>query len=340
MLGFVQGLGNTDYEITVLSGNPEETYKQYGLPSVNRRDFKQIDAAIAACDALVFPGGSIFQDVTSVKSVAYYQKLVKMAKSANKKVVLIGQGVGPLTSFIGKRLASSAFGMADAIAVRDPGSLETLKSIGITKNVRVTADLAFLLPPPVENPDHTEFGVGGMKSVGIAPRAVANKKIDVAALFGEFCRLLYKSGSMPVLIEMDKNEDGALILEISKRQGGKIPDLKRIQTPMQLQQRLNRMDAIVAMRLHAGILAATVGIPPIMVSYDPKVAAFSKMLDVGPALPMEGLTAARMLDTFLASQKDRERNEKILERKFAELYKSAQLNIELVHDTMGSIARR
>lgn len=339
MLGFAHVAGHNGFEMAVLSGSPEETQRHYGMSAYNRRDFKQIEQAIKDCDALVFPGGSIFQDVTSVRSVAYYQKLVATAKKAGKKVFLVGQGVGPLTSFLGKRLATSAFNDADGIAVRDPASLESLRNLGIRRPARVTADSAFLMPRSLHDEDPAGFSVGSMRTVGIAPRPL-DKKTDVAGLFGDFCRLLFQSGTMPVLIEMDKNEDGELIAEISKRQGGKIPDLKKVPTPMQLQSRMARMDFVVAMRLHAGILAANVDIPPLMVSYDPKVSAFSKLLGLGPALSMDaGITAPRLLEAFLQFQKDRDRNVKLLEKKRIELSKLAEGNFEMVRDGLKPTAK-
>ncbi len=328
-LGFVQGLGNSGYDVTVMSGRPEETNRLYGFSVIDRRDFKQYEEAVKSCDAVVFPGGSIFQDATSVRSVAYYSKIITLAKKAKKKVLLLGQGVGPLTTFLGKRMAQGAFNDADVISVRDPDSLQALKDLGVKTSVRMTADMAFLLPPVQASDDVQGFTVGNMKTVGISARPM-DKKTDVAALFGDFCRLLYQNGSMPVLIEMDKEEDGPLIAEIAKRQGGKIPDIRKLTTPMQLQQRLLRMDSIVAMRLHAGILASTVGIPPLMVSYDPKVTSFSKMMDLGTPLSIQGLTAQRLMDSFTAFQKDRERNARIIERKRDEMRKLAELNIELL----------
>lgn len=332
-LGLVHGLGNSGYDITVMTGRPEETNRLYGFSVVDRRDFKAIESQISQCDALVFPGGSIFQDVTSVKSVAYYSKLIGMAKKAKKKVLLLAQGVGPLDSFFGKRMAASAFNDADVISVRDPESMQTLKSLGVRKSPRLTADSAFLLPAVQPTDEGQGFTVGGMKTVGISVRPL-DRKTDVASIFGDFCRLLYQGGSMPVLIEMDKEEDGPLIAEIAKRQGGKIPDLRKMTTPMQLQQRLSRMDSIVAMRLHAGILAATVGIPPFMINYDPKVAAFSKMMELGTPLSVQGLTAQRLMDTFTSFQRDRERNGRLVERKRDEMRKLAQLNVELIRDAV------
>jgi len=330
LLGFIQGLGNTEHGITVMSGNPEETYRLYGLRSIDRKNMNAFKTALEVADALVFPGGSIFQDASSVKSVAYYGNLVKMAKAKGKKVIFLSQGVGPLTTFLGKRWAASAFEMADAVAVRDQGSLATLQSLGIKRPIRVTADMAFLLPKPVDT-DTMGFAVGGMKAVGISVRPYG-KKDEIQKLFGEFARLLFNAQMMPVFIEMDKQHDGPLILDISKAQGGKIPDLRKLQTPMQAQQRMARLDAVVAMRLHAGILATTVGVAPFMVSYDPKVTAFAKLLDLQTAPNVVGLTPQRLFDSFMQFMRDRERNEKVMERKREELVKLAQVNLDILAD--------
>ena len=339
LLGFIQGLGS-GFEVTVLSGAPEETFRNYGLPSAPRKDLAAVDEAIKRCDALVLPGGGICQDVTSLKSGGYYGQLVKRAKSSGKKVFLVGQGVGPLESFFGKRWAVSAFNAADAVVVRDPGSAAALRDLGVKTPIRVGADSAFLLPKPIERDDQTSFQVGNMHTVGLAPRPFGKKPKEVAQLFADVVRLLFQANYMPVLVEMDREMDGPLIQEISKAHGGKVPDLRKIQSPMQLQQRIARMDALIAMRLHAGILATTVGVPPFMVSYDPKVAALSKLLDLGGGLNVEGLTAQRLFDNFQLFQKDRERHLKIMERKRAELAKLAEANVEVVRESlMGSATR-
>lgn len=336
LVGFAHGIEGLDIELTVMSGAPEETYRYYGYRSIPRMDMKAVDSELNRCDALVFAGGSVFQDVTSVKSVAYYQTLVKKAKKAGKRVLMLGQGVGPLNSFFGKRMAAAAFNLADIVVVRDPGSVSTLKALGVKVPVKVGADLAFLLPDKVAAEDVGGFNLGDMRTVGLAPRPWGKDKKAAVELFGETARLLFQSKMMPVLIEMDRNYDGPLIQEISKQQGGKIPDLRKQHTPMQLQGRFSRMDGMIAMRLHAGILAVTVNIPPLMVSYDPKVSAFSKMLDLGPGVNFDGLTPQRLFDSFMTFQKERDRNLKILQRKKEELRGLAEINIQVVRELFGS----
>ena len=338
MYGFASYAEMHGFSISLLSGSPDATQRDFNIPSYDRRNSGQIQRAIEECDALVFPGGSIFQDATSTRSVFYYASLVKKAKQAGKKVLLLGQGVGPLTSFLGKRSALGAFQSADVVSVRDPGSVQTLQSLGFKGKIHVTADSAFLMPKPVIANDAEGFAVGGMTSVGIAARPLG-KSVDVVSLMGDFCRLLYQSGKMPVLIAMDRNEDLPLNLEISKQQGGRIPDIHKSMTPMQVQARIARMDCVVAMRLHAGILATTVDVPPLMISYDPKVQAYSRILDIGSAVALEGLTAQRLFDQFSAFNKDRERNAKLISKKREELTKAALRNIELLVETVGTVAR-
>lgn len=329
MQGYVLAMRSAgmDEDFQVLAGAPDVIQRYYNLPGWDRKNMKQVNEAISRCDVLVFPGGSIFQDATSSRSVIYYRELVMRAKKAGKKVLLLGQGVGPLTTFFGKRLAVEAFKAADVVSVRDPGSLATLQGLGVNRNVQVTADSAFLLPPPPDISGEV-YGVAGMKSIGIAPRPFGKGK-ETVALFADLCGLIFRAQMVPVLIEMDRIEDGAMIDEIEKKAGGRISHIQKIDVASTAQIRLARMDGVISMRLHAAILASTVGVPPFIVSYDPKTVAFAKLLGL-PAPPnIEGLTAQRLFDLFVQHQKEAERNRQIVQRSVAELVKLAQGNIEL-----------
>lgn len=332
MLGFAQRLEREGIEVSTLSGSPDESYRIHNIRAVPRRDMRLVKQEIEQHDALVFPGGSIFQDATSFRSVLYYANLVSLAKKARKRVLLLAQGVGPLKTWLGKRQSAAAYNDADHVTVRDPQSAALLKEIGVTKPVRVTADSAFLMPFPTLLEDTQNFAVGNMRTVAIAPRPV--KGIDMESLIGEFCRRLFQSGTMPLLVPMDREEDAPLIQAISNKQGGKIPDLKRIDSPVDVQRRLARVDSVVAVRLHAGILAASVRVPPLMLSYDPKVTAFARSLDIGGGLPLQGLTPDRLFDHFMSFQKSRDRNAELMERKTAEFARMAEENIQIVVDTL------
>lgn len=336
MNGFAEAVIRQGLEITAMSGAPEETFRNYGYPSIGRKDSEAYTRALATCDAVVFAGGSIFQDVTSMRSAIYYATMIKKAKKAGKPVFLVGQGVGPLNRFLSKRAAASAFMLADAIVVRDPASAQALKGLGVNRPIRVGADPAFLMPPA--KVEESQYGVGDRKTIGIAPRVFGKGIKEVTAIFGEFARNLFQSNYMPVMIAMDRNEDGPLIQAISDSQGGKIPDLRKLPTPSQLVARIGRMDAVVSVRLHGSVLATCAGTPSLAIAYDPKVAAFAKLLELNPAIPIEGLTSARLFENFQAFMKSRDRNLQIVERRKAELTKLAEVNVETVIESLKGAA--
>lgn len=331
LLGLIHGLRPYGHTFTVMSGAPDETYRVHGLPSVPRRDRAAFRKAIAESDALVFAGGSIFQDATSLRSVFYYASLVSEAKRAGKRVMLVGQGVGPLRRTLGKRWAAAAFEKADAVVVRDPASAQTLKALGVNRPVRLGADPAFLLPEP-QGAEGEAFGVGSMRTVGLAPRPLRDDP-SVAAVFGDLARALFDAGLMPVLIEMDRAVDGPLLDQIAKRQGGKVPELRKVASPVQVQQRIRRMEAVVAVRLHAGILAATVGVPAVMVDYDPKVSALARAIEMplAPAKSSASLLLARVQDLL----KDREAACARLKARTEDLRRLAVANVEAIQQALS-----
>lgn len=328
LLGILEGLSGTGHQVTVLSGNPEETARLYGVPTVQRKNLGLVREAISEHDALVYGGGSLFQDATSVRSVFYYQRLVAWAKKSGKKVALVGQGVGPVTTFLGKRLTASAFNLADVVAVRDAASATLLRELGVRTPPVLAADPAFLMPKPKQSEDVGGFQVGEMRTVGIAPRPWGRGSLaPVVALVAEFCKLTYKNNIMPVLIEMDREEDAHTIQEIENVLGGKVPTIQKVTTPMQIQERVSRMEAVLAVRLHAGILAAGAGVPSMMLSYDPKVSAFAKAFDLPVHANLRGLTAQRLYDDFMQLLQERPKLVERLTGRLPEVRESARQNI-------------
>lgn len=329
LLGFLQGIAGTQARPSVLSGNPSETHRLYGVHAVPRRERAAWRKAVEGCDALVFPGGSIFQDVTSVGSVLYYSQLVDFAKKSGKKVFLLGQGVGPVTSYFGKRWTRNAFESADHVSVRDAASQETLSGLRVSRPASLGADMAFMLPAPLPSDEATGFQVGEMRTVGILPRPFG-KDGRVIELVAELSQLLFKANMLPVLIEMDRTEDGPLLNEIDKKMGGRAPSIRKLTTPMQLQARLARLDAVISVRLHGGLLASTVGVPPYMVSYDPKVAAFAAAMGLPKPPNLLDATAKRIFEGFREFYNQRDRYRPAVERRVSELAAQARASLSVL----------
>ncbi len=334
MGGCLEALHAAQIEPVVMYGGQAGSVQGYAVRCIPRRTMSAYAQEIQNADALVLGGGSIFQDVTSWRSTLYYANLVKVAKKAGKKVVMLGQGVGPLTHCLGKKAATAAFNAADAIVVRDPGSVQTLKSLGVKQIPRVGADMAYLLPNAEPGGAVESFSVGGMPAIGISPRPFGTDDSTIA-LFSDLCSLFIKGKMVPVLIAMDRGEDAKLIAAIREKSGGRIPTLKDITTPGDFQRQIMRLDGLVAMRLHAGILAACAGTAPFMLSYDPKVSAFSQLMGLPAAMSMKGISAQRVFDAYASFYEAREKMQRAVTNAVAKQRVEAQKNIDVLLGCLG-----
>ena len=127
-------------EITVLSNNPAETAATYGVDSVNRWNIADVRAAMKSADGLISGGGSLMQDATSGKTIPYYAGVIKLAQMAKVPVFIYSQGIGPINGALGKWLVKSVFNKCAGITVRDEGSFELLREIGVRPPVTVVPD--------------------------------------------------------------------------------------------------------------------------------------------------------------------------------------------------------
>ena len=127
-------------DITVLSNNPAETAATYGVESVNRWNIGEVRTALKSADGLISGGGSLMQDATSWKTIPYYSAIIKLAQMARVPVFIYSQGMGPINGSLGKWLVKSVFNKCAGITVRDEGSFELLREIGVRLPVTVVPD--------------------------------------------------------------------------------------------------------------------------------------------------------------------------------------------------------
>ena len=86
-------------KITLISSNPPKTSKLYGVESTGMFGFVK---PIKDSDVLISGGGSLLQDVTSLKSLVYYLGIIMTALFFRKKVIIYAQGFTPFRTKIGK----------------------------------------------------------------------------------------------------------------------------------------------------------------------------------------------------------------------------------------------
>ncbi len=269
-------------EITVLSQNPVGTEVLHGVRSVHRMQWAAVKLALRANDALISGGGSLLQDTTSLKSLLYYILVMRAAQTHRKPVMMCAQGIGPLNRTISQKLVSAAARRCSAITVRDTASAELLQRLGVNKpTVEVTADLAFALEPAPEVA--LEFASAIERLVPMDDSVVVALRLwgdgtDRSQYKALVNSLLNSVQQNVVLLPMQHPTDLELAMDIyaASAANPRCSVLTQSYAPSLLISILQRASVVVAMRLHALILGVAAGVPPVALSYDPKVDALMK----------------------------------------------------------------
>lgn len=254
-------------EITVLSMHPSETQAAHRVRAVHRYRPKELLTAIAGTDVLLSGGGSLLQDVTSGHGILYYLGVVRLAQMLGKRTMFVAQGIGPLLRPRSRRLVSHVARRLDAITVRDSGSADLLREIGVASPIiEVTADPALLLGTPRTSVSTGTFGVA------LRPWQGQNTLPDEIA---EACGRVMPE-AVARLFPMQPLTDRACAEQFASRwhqQKGVV--FCSTETGLaQMTEEIGACELMVGMRLHALILAAACGVPSVALAYDPKVAAF------------------------------------------------------------------
>ena len=144
-LNFLNEAGIFNNQIIVLSNNPDETSKNFGVKSVSRWNFKTLIKTFRESENLIFGGGGIFQDSTGFKSCAWYWGIVRLAKFLGLKIIGLGQSIGILNHYLSRVMTLNAFKNFEFVHLRDEYSFRFLKSK--LKNTRLILgeDLCFNL---------------------------------------------------------------------------------------------------------------------------------------------------------------------------------------------------
>jgi N-acetylglucosaminyldiphosphoundecaprenol N-acetyl-beta-D-mannosaminyltransferase len=268
--------------ISVLSADPAGTSKAYDINAVHKYAFVNVLKELKNSDAFILGGGGLIQDSTSIRSLLYYLFLIISAKILKKKVILLGQGIGPVRN---KYLLKWALKGVDLITVRDERSLKELTEIKAKpRKLVMTADLSFMMAPPDKENSKKILGSAGIKKtksrlIGISLRPpVKGKNIEAKyKAMASLCdHLMEKKDSQLVFLIFNHPDD----LNVTSKVMGMMKNpanviLKQLD-PAEMLGVIAGMDAVIGMRLHSLIFSAIARVPGFGLSYDPKVESFQR----------------------------------------------------------------
>ncbi|MGI6413316.1 MAG: polysaccharide pyruvyl transferase CsaB [Syntrophomonadaceae bacterium] len=298
-------------EFVVFSGFPAKTAKVHGLRAVNRMNPWSVTRELLGADLLISGGGSLFQDVTSPRSLPYYISVVALAKLIGKPVIFYAQGIGPINRRLSRFLMRLIANRVDYITLRDEPSLELLKKIGVMRPpVKVTSDPVFTLTPgPAEFGQMKTllqgYGLAEEKLVGVAVRpwkALEGYQNNLARVLDSLVTAGYKVLFIPMDYSQDLPESKRIALLMKE------PSyiIEESLTSLQHLALIASLKLMIGMRLHALIFAANNQVPFVGISYDPKVDAFLETFDLLPLptdLPAMEAAVFQMLEDVQIQQR-------------------------------------
>ena len=135
----------------MLSSNPDRTKELYNVEAYNRYNLREIVKAIRKSDILVSGGGTLFQDITSKKSIWYYLGIVWLAQLLGKKVCVAYQGMGPINTKFYRKMTKAILNQKSVklIALRDKQAYDYAKEMGIKEEkMMISSDMIFMMKPP------------------------------------------------------------------------------------------------------------------------------------------------------------------------------------------------
>lgn len=241
-----------------------------------RFSLPEVVSAMRRSKVLVFGGGNLLQDVTSVKSLIYYLTLLQLAKRLGLKTMLYGNGIGPLRSGIGRQMSKRVLAGVDLITLRDPDSAKLLRELGVPEGrVKLTADevfTAFEAPYP-RSP---LLPVG--KYLAVSLRAWKERDPDFDRKVAAALDRAAGEADLPVVfVPLQQAEDTPACQAVAMLMERKCIVLQGDEADVL--SAVTSAKAVVGMRLHALIFAAAAGVSACGIVYDPKVKAFFSMMD-------------------------------------------------------------
>ncbi len=266
-----------DVRPVVLSADPGATEDAHDVEAAPRWPLGPLLRAIRSCDLMLSGGGSLLQNATSTRSLAYYLLTLELAHRADVPCVIHAQGLGPIDGWLSRRLTARSLRQARAITLRDAASMTLASEVGVAEELlTLTADPAFLLAPVSDTEVDAildEVGLGAdERLVGLVVREWRGSREAFAPLAQIGRTAADDWDARPLILPFQRPDD----LEVSHDIAALIPEavlLERELHPRALMSVIGRLDLLVGIRLHALIMAAAQAVPTVGLSYDPKVRA-------------------------------------------------------------------
>lgn len=312
--------------VTVVSQHGERDREWFGthvleqnIHSLNPLDWWRLMRAARRSDLVLWGGGELLKDYTNRLGVWYWAAKIACVRLVNREIVGAFQGIGPTRAPSSRRLIAATVRRTRAFLTRDAESRDKLVAWGVPAGM-VTAsfdsavyatDVDTGVTAPFERfavlapREWFHYRKGGWlphrwrRDPGASPDSER-----LASAVVDMIDALVESHGAVVLAPMHMAEDPAYAAALRARAGR--PDRVHVLAeddlgPRELRSVIAQADLMVALRLHAGIIASSVGVPTLTYYYVDKGRLYADQVGAQAyTRPVERLLEADALADFTA----------------------------------------
>jgi polysaccharide pyruvyl transferase CsaB len=279
-----------DADLTVFSRNPADTLARHRVEraiSPGGLTRSEMIPVVRDLDLLILGGGGILYD----RDAGSYLREVLLAHDLGIPVMLYAISAGPLVTEAARRVVREALNATapTVITVRDKLGYRLLEDVGVSGEIHLTADPAFLLEPeelPIQalEAEGVEFDrhLVGFSVREPGPAAPDIDPDDYYALLANAADFIVERYDAEVVfVPMEKTDvqhSHAVVAHMQNAERAEI--LRRRYSPRQVLDLMGRFEFAVGMRLHFLIFAALRGTPFAALPYASKVTGLLDDLDM------------------------------------------------------------
>jgi polysaccharide pyruvyl transferase CsaB len=279
-----------DVDVTVFTRNAQDTtlrHKVERVIEVRNLTRVEITPEIERLDLFILGGGGIFFD----KEIDVFLRELEIASQTNIPSMVYAVGAGPLNTDTSRKRVKDVLDNADIITVREKEAKKILEDTGVKKEIKVTADPAFLLNPEPLPPDALKLEQvhGDRPLVGVSVREPGPAAPDIdpnfyhALLANAADFVISRLDADVIFVPMERQvfdvqNSHAVISKMLKPQHAWV--LKGEYSAGQLLSFMKNFVFTIGMRLHFLIFSALQGVSFVALPYATKVSGLLDDLSV------------------------------------------------------------
>lgn len=313
---------------------------------------REITDAYRQSDIILSCGGGFLGGYNRDSILQLYN--IYFGKLINKPVIIYGQSIEPFGYWVLSVLTKFVLNRVDLITVREKVTLEYLRSLNLKPPIMLTADASFL----VDSIDSgravkllEEEGIyGGNTLVGMTVRNwTFPGRSDYQARFENYLNVMVKVIEyvittlncvvvlFPQTISYPKDDDRIVSVTVKERVSEEYKDKVKVLTKdydiEELKGMCGQMALFIGTRMHSNILAASMGVPTVAISYENKTPGIMDMLGLQEyVVDISSVTTDGVIAKVNEAWQQRAKLKVLLSSRIDEVKNLAYYNAKLVKD--------